>query len=80
MEYLDNFSFILDKYIILYSDISKEDNLKLCKNIKEIYNIEIVKFLSVKEIKINDPLINEIYIDISIEDILIKNSFCVIYI
>ncbi len=80
MEHIDNFSFISYKYIILYSDINKEEVVKLCKTIKEIYNIEIIRFLSIKEDKINDPIINEIYIDLSIEDILIKNSFCIIYI
>lgn len=80
MEHIDNFSFISNKYIILYSDDSKDDIITVSKSLKEIYNIEIIKFLSIKEDKINNPIITEIYIDLSIEDILIKNCFCVIYI
>ena len=81
METIDNFSFNSNKYIILYSDNSdKEYDISISKHIKEKYDISIIKFLSLKDEKINNILINEVYIDLSIEDILIQNSLCVIYI
>lgn len=81
METIDNFSFNSNKYIILYSDsCDKEYDISISAYIKENYDISIIKFLLLKDEKINNTLINEVYIDLSIEDILIKNSLCVIYI
>lgn len=81
MENIDNFSFNSNKYIILYSDSSdKEYDISISEHIKEKYDISIIKFLLLKDEKINNTLIEEVYIDLSIEDILIKNSLCVIYI
>ena len=81
METIDNFSFNSNKYIILYSDSSdKEYDISISEHIKEKYDISIIKFLLLKDQKINNILIEEVYIDLSIEDILIKNSLCVIYI
>lgn len=81
METIDNFSFNSNKYIILYSDSSdKEYDISISSYIKEKYDISIIKFLSLKDEKINNILIDEVYIDLSIEDILIKNSLCIIYI
>jgi hypothetical protein len=81
METIDNFSFNSNKYIILYSDsCDKEYDISISSHLKEKYDISIIKFLLLKDEKINNTLINEVYIDLSIEDILIKNSLCVIYI
>jgi hypothetical protein len=81
METIDNFSFNSNKYIILYSDSGdKEYDISISAYIKENYDISIIKFLLLKDEKINNTLIDEVYIDLSIEDILIKNSLCVIYI
>lgn len=81
METIDNFSFSHNKYIILYSDsCDKEYDISISSYLKEKYDISIIKFLLLKDEKINNPLIYEIYVDLSIEDILIKNSLCVIYI
>jgi len=67
-----------NNYVILYSNNTKEFDIKLSKNIKDNYNISIIKFLFNNEQKINDDNLEEVYIDISIEEILIKKSFCVI--
>jgi hypothetical protein len=81
METIDNFSFNSNKYIILYSDsYDKEYDISISAYIKENYDISIIKFLLLKDEKINNTLIDEVYVDLSIEDILIKNSLCVIYI
>jgi hypothetical protein len=81
METIDNFSFNNNKYIILYSDsCDKEYDISISSYIKEKYDISIIKFLSLKDEKINNILIDEVYIDLSIEDTLIQNSLCIIYI
>jgi hypothetical protein len=81
MENIDNFSFNSNKYIILYSDsCDKEYDISISSYLKEKYDISIIKFLSLKDEKINNILIDEVYIDSSIENILIQNSLCVIYI
>ena len=67
-----------NNYLILYSNNTKEFDIKLSKNIKDNYNISIIKFLFNNEQKINDDNLEEVYVDISIEEILIRKSFCVI--
>lgn len=67
-----------NNYVILYSNNTKEFDIKLSKNIKDNYNISIIKFLFNNEQKINDNNLEEVYVDISIEEILIIKSFCVI--
>ena len=67
-----------NNYVILYSNNTKEFDIKLSKNIKDNYNISIIKFLFNDEQKINDDNLEEVYVDTSIEEILIKKSFCII--
>lgn len=64
-----------NNYVILYSNNTKEFDIKLSKNIKDNYNISIIKFLFNDEQKINDDNLEEVYVDTSIEEILIKNHF-----
>jgi hypothetical protein len=76
VEFENQYSLDLNKYIVLYSDNDIiNDNLYI---INDKYTIKIVKFLLNSEEKKNNKLI-EIYPDNYSEDILIKNSLCVLY-
>jgi hypothetical protein len=76
LEFENQYSLNLNKYIVLYSDDdSINDNLYI---INDKYVIKIVKFLLNSEDKINNKLI-EIYPDNYSENLLIKNSLCVLY-
>ena len=76
VEFENQYSLNLNKYIVLYSDDNIiDENLYI---INDNYIIKIVKFLLNSEEKKNNKLI-EIYPDNYSENILIKNSLCVLY-
>jgi hypothetical protein len=76
---LINFPFLNQKYIILY-----DDNEKNAPILHEKYNFLIIIFLSNKSLRQYEdhekyPYILEIYVDDFSEELLIKYSYCIIY-
>lgn len=73
---MNKFDFNQNKYIILYTD-HNIDTISLV--LKEKFNLTVVKLLLNFEKKNNSDIYSEIYSDTHIDELLINNAYCIIY-